>query len=473
MPKVLLCALICFIFLGCNNYLVYRGDFDDNKVNYYTTRLATEDKIQKQSIAEIEQNINNLLQLCYVLYHRMPIQRDKDYVQKINLKLVRLNHAIKILEDMRDKFHRAFHLIFSREDMIVGPLQLQFAIEVQYMASYLDLIHEIRARIIYLDEFRKKCMLEVGLPEEKLEAVDSELLKVEKLLANVLVNDTPEYLKNVGIVITRDTNFNFEFTHPEDPQVNTTESAQKALLAAGNEGLLKNVSSYEYYFEKEQNKFNTSYTALKASIDRFTQTMKDFKAHISQVKVEKVKAEHQVANQSQQITKIMESMAINIKKIYDETIIDIRKMIGTEIRYVDKNLWSQIATEEDNVAKVKNLEYYKNSVLELNTLLHQTVRMSNLQSQSNGMLENLTYMGRYFVDQTGIWGPGYKFLSAEWQQKISINSIVQSLKSYFGDLERESCEGLRPLWKTYSEIVKRQGQAPSHKLDSEGFLEEE
>ena len=174
MPKVLLCALICFIFLGCNNYLVYRGDFDDNKVSYYTTRLATEDKIQKQSISEIEQNINNLLQLCYVLYHRMPIQRDKDYVQKINLKLVRLNHAIKILEDMRDKFHRAFHLIFSREDMIVGPLQLQFAIEIQYMASYLDLIHEIRARIIYLDEFRKKCMLEVGLPEEKLEAVENE-----------------------------------------------------------------------------------------------------------------------------------------------------------------------------------------------------------------------------------------------------------------------------------------------------------
>lgn len=469
MKRMIILALISVLMMGCTNYLVYRGDFDANKARYYTVRLETEDNIQKQSIEKIEDKIENLLQLCYVLYHRMPIQRDKDHLQKINLKLVRLNNAIDTLEDMRESFHKAFKLIFSREDVIVGPLQLQSALEVQYLAGYFDYLHELRARIIYIDEFRKKCMLEVGLPEERLEGVDKELLRVEKLLHNVILTDIPEYLKNVGIAITRDPDFQFTFTHPGEPQENTTDAAQKALLASGNESLLQNVSNYYFYFSKEQEEFNKSFKLLKDSIDRFTKTLDDYQAELSKHKKEKVKAEHQIANQSKNITAIMDAMAINIKEIYEEAMTDIHNLVGADIEYVDKNLWPKLGAEEDKVAKVKNFEYYKQSVLELNDFLEKVVRMSQ-DSKSKEILTHVILMGKHFTEQTGIWSPGYRFLSADWQQKLSITSIESSLNNYFTELENQAVQSIRPLWRTYSETLRKSGTQASHKLDNAGYL---
>ena len=53
----LFCACLVLALTGCSNYLVYRSDFDENKMAYYNQSLECEKKIQTAAIAGIQERL--------------------------------------------------------------------------------------------------------------------------------------------------------------------------------------------------------------------------------------------------------------------------------------------------------------------------------------------------------------------------------------------------------------------------------
>ena len=252
LKKMFLILFCVMMILSCTNYLTYRSDFDKDKSNFYKSSLTFEDNIQKESIKTIRKKVKNLLKLCYVLHSRFPTKKDKYEVLEINLQLGRLEKAIEILEDMRKKFYKGFQLILTREDFVKGPLQLQFALEIQDMAHFLDMLNAFRARIHDLERFRKECFLITDLQEERLEGVDRELFRTEKELVEFINKDVFTYLKNVGSVITKDPNFTFEYLQVKPSKMKAAKAARIRLKTAGSKELLSDVSDYTYYFKDER-----------------------------------------------------------------------------------------------------------------------------------------------------------------------------------------------------------------------------
>ncbi len=469
MKKTILLCLVAFSFLlGCANYLLYRSDFEEQKISYYTKSLKYEGQIQQSSIHTIQKKLKNLLELCYVLDRRLLTKSNKYAVLEINLKLNRLEKSIKILEDMRAKFEKGFHLVFSREDFVVGPLQMQCALEVQYISNFLDILNELRARIAYLEEFRKECVLTSDLQEEKLEGVDMDIFRLHKELAEIIYTQIPEYLKNVGIVITRSDSFAFEYAKPEEIKKDADKEAEKALRTSSDEKLLQDVSRYYYDFESEKIEFNLAYDELKASIERFQKTIKEFKEYAT-----KKGTSHddvQLAEQSRQITLIMEEMASRIKNLYGESMSDVNKLLGLNVKVVDDRLWPTLKAETKEEEKKTNFEYYKNNVLELSDLMEGKLSMDKENSDAQELRQHLVKLGKSFQEKKGIWGPGYERLSTEWQEKISINRLDDTLFSKLKELETQATQAIRPLWRTCIAVLTKEGKEPTHKVGAKGFL---
>lgn len=467
--SLLLCfCLAAIILAGCQNYLLYRQDFEDDKIAYYTRTLETEDKIQQESIATINQKLTNLLELCYVLYHRLPTKSNRFDILEVNLKLGRLRNSIDTLEDMRKKFYQGFRLIFSREDFVVGPLQLQAALEVQYMSKFTNLLNELRARILYMERFRKESLLTTDLLEEKLEGADADIFRLNKELSDIICRDVADYLRNVGIAITRDEKFNFEFTQPAEFKREADKEAESALLAAGKKELLDNVSDYYYEFESERKEFSEAYKKLKDSIDRFQQAIVAFKEHAS--KKQTNKDDVQLAEQSRQITSIMEEMAESTKNLYEEAMGDVNKILGVNLKEVDETLWPQLKAETDEAAKVNNFESYKNNVIELSADLEQALSLDQPNSEAQRLHKHLHDLGKSFQEKQGIWGPGYARLSPEWQEKISSARLEDALMAKLKELEGQAIQAIRPLWKTCTANLAKQGKEPEYQGGAKGFL---
>lgn len=465
---IILCLASLLVLIGCANYLLYRPDFDDNKVSYYTKSLKYEGQIQQSSIDTIRKKLKNLLELCFVLDRRLLTKSNKYAVLEINLKLSRLGKSIDILEDMRGKFEKGFHLVFSRQDFVVGPLQMQCALEVQYISNFLDIINELRARIAYLEEFRKECVLTSELQEEKLEGVDMDVFRLHKELSEIIYTQIPEYLKNVGIVITRSDSFAFEYKKPEEIKKDADKEAEKALRTSSDEKLLKDVTRYYYDFESEKKEFNVAYDELKASIERFQKTIKEFKEYAT--KKGTSADDVQLAEQSRQITLIMEEMASRIKNLYSESMSDVNKLLGLNVKVVDDRLWSTLKAETKEEEKKTNFEYYKNNVLELSDLMETKLSMDKENSEAQELRKHLIDLGKSFQEKKGIWGPGYERLSNEWQEKISINRLDDTLSSKLKELETQSVQVVRPFWRTCLAILAKESKEPTHKVGPKGFL---
>ena len=465
---IVLCLASFLLLLGCANYLLYRSDFEDNKISYYTKSLKYEGQIQQSSIDTIRKKLKNLLELCFVLDRRLLTKSNKSAVLEINLKLNRLGKSINILEDMRGKFEKGFHLVFSRQDFVVGPLQMQCALEVQYISNFLDIINELRARIAYLEEFRKECVLTSDLQEEKMEGVDMDIFRLHKELSEIIYTQIPEYLKNVGIVITRSDSFVFEYTKPEEIKKDADKEAEKALRTSSDEKLLANVSGYYYDFDSEKREFNAAYDELKASIERFQKTIKEFKDYAT--KKGTSSDDVQLAEQSRQITLIMEEMASRIKNLYGESMSDVNKLLGLNVKVVDYRLWPTLKVETKEEEKKTNFEYYKNNILELSELMETKLSMDKETSESQELRQHIVKLGKSFQEKQGIWGPGYERLSQEWQEKISINRLDDTLSSKLKELETQSSQVIRPLWRTCTAILTKEGTKPTHKIGAKGFL---
>lgn len=455
---------------ACNpGYLSYRTDFEDSQIEYYKTSLDNEAQIQKQSIEQIQASTQKLSELCYVLYHRFPTKRDKYSVLEANLKLARLNKAINTLQIMREKFNQGFKLILTREDWVSGPLRLQCELEVHYLSSFIDELNESRARIAYLARFRQEALLMNELPEEKLEGIDNDLYRVEKELADIIYKQIPAYLQDVGVVITRDDQFKFAYTNGVEPKKEADKEAEEVMMNAGKKELLGDVTEYEYEFEVEREKFDLAFQELKASIDRFQQTIEAFAEHAQKTKSIN-SMELQLAEQSRQITLIMEQSAGRIKSLFDESMADINTLVGTELKVIDNELWSKLKAETDEEAKKINQTNYHDNVVELSTDFQKMFDMGNEKSDAAQFRYGLLTFGKNLQDKKGIWGPGYSLLNPEWQQKVTIDRIDSQLNAKLNDLENYIVQAVRPLWKTASARMIKDGQEPDYKADAKGFL---
>ncbi len=467
--KIFFPIFIFIVLAGCTNYLVYRSDFQDNQIAYYTDCLATEENIQKESMEKIENKVQKLSELCYVLYHRFPTHHGKYAVSEANLKLARLNKAVKTLQSMRQKFYHGFKLILTREDWVVGPLQLQCDLEIQYMSSFIDELNEARARVAYLAKFRQQCLLTNELPEEKLEGVDVDLFRLEKEIADIIYRQVPEYLTNVGIAITNDEDFKFDLVKPVELKQEADKEAEAGMLAAGNKDLLNDASGYEYEFLREREEFDLAFQELKASIDRFRTTIDAYSEHTQKTKSSN-SMEITLAEQSRQITTIMEQSANRIKSLFDESMSDINKLVGTELEVVDEKLWPKLRTGTEEELKKADEKSYHDNVLELNSEFEKMFNIDITTSDSAQLRNNLVTFGKGLQEKKGLWGPGYKFLNAEWQEKISINRLDNLLTSKLKELENYAAQAVRPLWKTSATRLIKEGKDPGYKPDAKGFL---
>lgn len=467
---VLVLSLVAIFMAGCQtNHLAYRTDFEDNQIAYYKTSLDTEAQIQKQSIEQIQAHTQKLLELCYVLYHRLPTKRDKYAVLEANLKLARLNKAINTLQIMREKFNQGFKLILTREDWVVGPLSLQCDLEVHYLSGFIDELNESRARVAYLVRFRQESLLTNDLPEERLEGIDNDLYRMEKDLSAIMYQQIPTYLQDVGIVVTRDDQFKFSYTNPGEPKREADKEAEEGMMKSGRQELLGDVSEYEYEFAMEREQFELAFQELKGSIDRFEQTIKDFAEHAQKTKSQN-SMELQLAEQSRQITVIMEQSCGRIKSLFDEAMSDVNTIVGTEVQVVDNTLWSKVKAETDEEAKKINFNNYHNNVVELSSDFEKMFNMDNEKSDSSQLHTGLLAFGKGLQDKKGLWGPGYQFLNSEWQQKVSIDRIDSQLNTKLRDLENYIIQAVRPLWKTASVRMIKDSKEPDFKADNKGFL---
>ena len=109
----LCCACLALAFTGCANYLVYRSDFDEKKMTYYKQSLGYEKQIQTAAIAGIQKQLHKMFELCFVLYHRYPNERQKSAVLAINLRLVRLTQSLETFDRMQKNFQKVFWLDFD------------------------------------------------------------------------------------------------------------------------------------------------------------------------------------------------------------------------------------------------------------------------------------------------------------------------------------------------------------------------
>ncbi len=473
MKQFIFCImLLSFFMVGCANVLVYRSDFDDQQISYYNARLEYEQEIQKVSVEKLQQRVQKLLELCYVLSKRS-LSRQKEYaVREVNLKLVRLNKAVVTLEEMRKKFCNGFKLIFTREDWVVSPLQLQCDLEIHYMSGFIDELNESRARVAYLDRYRKECLLMGDVPEEKLEGIDNDLYRMEKDLTELIYKQIPEYLRNVGIVVTRDDQFNFAFPKPGEPKREADKEAEEGMKAACNPKFFDDVSDYEYEFASERYEFDRAFQDLKASIDRFEQAIEAFQEHSLKTKASS-SFEPQLAKQAQQITMIMEKSAERIKNLFDEAANDLQQLVGLDVEVVEKELWAKIKTESDEQAQKTNFRTYHDNVLELNTVFEKMFSVTNPQSDAMLLRDRLLTLGKGIQEKKGIWGPGYAYLSPEWQQKIAIDPLDNTLNGKLKELESFVTQAVRPLWKTCVVRIVKEGGEPGYKVNAAGFLEKD
>jgi len=454
--KVWILAILFFIVIGCTKELIYLPELEKDKVNYYTERLNYEKRIHEENIEMINGSYKKAEELCYVLYHRLPRKRDRYEILAISQKLSRLKKSIATWERMRENYYNAFRLTFTRENVVVGPLKIQFNMEMERMLDFVNQIREIHYRITYLGKFRHEAFLKTGRLEEKLEDFQNSYKGVEKLLKENM-DATIERFNNLGVAISRSDNFSFATA--EDPGI-----GEEDFLASGAEELLKDVSEYTYEFEEEQESFSESFSELKESTERFRKALEKLENEPSS----EGRNNTEIAHQLSEITTIMEDRLNQIEKLFAQVILEIRRLIGEDIVSVEESLWAKIEAESEAAAKKNNYKYYLNSIYQLSNTLKKTLEINDPDSDAAKIHSRILELGKYFNESTGMWSTGFDHLNKEWQEKVSFKKLGKKLQDNFFEAENVMKEPLNRLWKTCFYRYK-QGQKPPYKMQ-DGYL---
>ena len=216
--------------------------------------------------------------------------------------------------------------------------------------------------------------------------------------------------------------------------------------------------------------FKESYKNLNASINRFQKTIDQYSSDVA--KRENNAMDVQLATRSKKITEIMKNMAKRIDTIFSDSMAEVNKLVGSELKVVDNDLWPKLKAETEEDAKKQNFAYYQANVVQLSNLMKQKLYLNDASSDSSLFKKQLSKLDKSFKEKTGVWSPGYSFLNKEWKDKISMSKLLSKLEQRLKSLEHEAKQAIRPLWKTCTQNLKNDGTAPAYKMDADGYLME-
>ncbi len=455
-------SLFCLTALlaGCASQLVYQNKYDDQKTKYYQACLEHEEKIQKKSIEGINTSLAKVEELCYVLYHRIPIRREQYRVLAISGKLHQLKSNMQTLAGMREKFNKIFLASLTGDSFSAESLKDQFSLQIEDQLDYLTRLRRLHALVIYLDNFRREATILTDLDEEKLQTFSVNFQAAEKKLQEIMFTKLSQKLTNVGKVISRDNGFSYSFATPAGLNVKL-EDESLLLPGEGKEHLLQDVSDYVFYFEDEDENFTENFRTLRESTKRF------------RVAVEKMEEFEQSSEVSQldKVTSIMEDMASQMESLFSETMTDLQNLVGENRKIVDETLWAQTKAENKQEKAKNNFDFYTQSVINLNELLVQTIKMENASSASKRAGKKLQSLGYFYHQKRGILGTGVDFLNDDWKEKTAFETLNEELNQELQELESIAQQGLAPLWRTCNAQCRQRKVKAPYKL-SQGYLVE-
>jgi hypothetical protein len=441
--------------LGCGTELVYRADLDKQKTDYYASALEAEKNLQKENIAGVQKKYGRAQELCSLLYQRSQA-RDRNTLLGIALKLYRLSKTMEAFEQMRKNSYDFVRVVFSREDPINKPLQMEFDIEMNDIQEFLLHLAEARVRITYLSDFRQKTL--VGdRQEERMENFKPDFQKIQNTLQNAINEKITNQFSNIGIAVTRDSNF--KCSAPDAKYVNTQLDDPTVLLPPSREG---DINDYEYYFNDEREEFNLYLDNLKAGQTRLKKAIDSFKKERAQ--------DSDTADQLIRTTAIMDDKLAKVEKLYAEIMGDLKVFVAKDV--VDKTVLVQAKeVEGEEAAKKSDLEYYTPRLLELSKYLSETLYTGNTNSEASLFLGRLGNIDKDFNQKQGPLSTGYDFLNQEWKEKVSFGKLTADFTQWLKQLEEVSKDSLNPLWKTAQFSYERQGQKPPYRMESGDFKE--